>query len=594
MTMMTQITWAGNTITYTTSDELLLEPANSEAFGANIIDNKYENGIGTITFDGEVTSIGTSAFIWHTSLTSIEIPESVTSIEEGAFYYCTNLASLVIPSNVTSIGSQAFQTCLSLSSIVIPSSVSTIGNYAFTDCQTLSSIEIPSSVISIGERAFAGCTFMRKNFINNSNCTDPQNWGASLVDEITSEGLYITDNVVIRYVGNATSVTIPEGVIGIADHVFSNYYSLISVEIPSSVTSIGNDAFSGCSSLSSILIPERVTSIGGGAFANCTSLTSIEIPSSVNSIGENAFYDCVFFRENFINKSNCTDSNNWGATIVDQITSNGLYIRDNVVIKYEGDDTSVTIPEGVIGIADNVFAWSNLTSIEMSESVTSIGNAAFYGCFSLTSIVIPGGTIGNYAFADCPSLSSIEISKGVTEIAEKAFDDCVLLKENFKNYSDCTDPNNWGATIADQITPEGLIIDNNVVIKYRGTSSSVIIPKGITGIADKVFSGFSLTSVVIPASVTSIGDYAFQNCNYLKNIYVGENPPTISGYTFSGVYRYNCKLNVPAGCANVYQNSYWRGFSIEEENLDLDHDGCVDVSDITRMINYLMKQLNQE
>lgn len=88
MTMITQFMWAGNTITYTSSDGQVVTPFYGDVFGANIISNVYLNGVGTITFDGEVTTIGGSAFYWRRSLTSITIPSSVTSIGDYAFYEC--------------------------------------------------------------------------------------------------------------------------------------------------------------------------------------------------------------------------------------------------------------------------------------------------------------------------------------------------------------------------------------------------------------------------------------------------------------------------------------------------------------------------
>jgi hypothetical protein len=104
-----------------------------------------------------VISIGTLAFEFQTSLTSVTIPNSVTSIGDSAFYCCTSLTSVTIPNNVTNIADEAFESCWSLSSITIPDSVTSIAYGTFLYCYGLTNVTIPDSVTNIGFEAFSDC-----------------------------------------------------------------------------------------------------------------------------------------------------------------------------------------------------------------------------------------------------------------------------------------------------------------------------------------------------------------------------------------------------------------------------------------------------
>ena len=181
----------------------------------------------------------------------------------------------------------------------------------------------------------------------------------------------------------------------IENGTLKKYKGRSSVVIPYGVTSIGENAFHYCEKLTTITIPNSVTSIGNNAFRDCTGLTSITIPNSVTSIGGYAFKDCSKLQDIYI-----TDIAAWCNisglySLMGCGTSNkNLYLNNKLV-------TSLTISDGVTTITSYAFYnCSGLTSITIPESVTSIGYEAFYGCSSLTSVIIGNGVtnIGSSAF----------------------------------------------------------------------------------------------------------------------------------------------------------------------------------------------------
>ena len=135
-------------------------PSTTNAFDANVVSNTYDAAkeCWVIKFDGEVTSIGESAFEDCSSLTSVTIPDSVTSIGYSAFWNCSSLTSVTIPDSVTTIGDYAFEWCESLTSVTIGDSVTTIGERAFYGCSSLISLTIGNGVTTIGSYAFYDCS----------------------------------------------------------------------------------------------------------------------------------------------------------------------------------------------------------------------------------------------------------------------------------------------------------------------------------------------------------------------------------------------------------------------------------------------------
>ena len=137
-----------NEIWYRSIDKNIVNPNKSDVFGAGIVSNVYENGVGIITFDGDVTSIGNQAFDHCTSLSSITIPNSVISIGGSAFNSCSGLTSVTIGNSVTSIGSGAFNSCSGLTSITsLNTTPPTLGNSSTLPYHKTYTIYVPSESV---------------------------------------------------------------------------------------------------------------------------------------------------------------------------------------------------------------------------------------------------------------------------------------------------------------------------------------------------------------------------------------------------------------------------------------------------------------
>lgn len=104
--------------------------------------------------------------------------------------------------------------------------------------------------------------------------------------------LIVIDNSVVRYQGQDTKVIIPEGVINIEDHAFSQAYNVEEVVLPHSLRTIKENAFLNCSNLKEIVFPQQLSKIMRFAFGRCSSLTHVQIPQYVVSIGPWAFCGC--------------------------------------------------------------------------------------------------------------------------------------------------------------------------------------------------------------------------------------------------------------------------------------------------------------
>ena len=337
------------------------------------------------TLDGKtVTSIGDEAFSGCRALTSIELPDSVTSMGVNLFAGCESLKNIQVsleqpvfavidgvlfnkaekslicypagkqeeayevPQGIQQIKFGAFAGCRFLTTIELPDSVTSIGDGAFAECSALTNIELPDGLTSIGEYAFLGCSAL-------------------------------------------TSIELPDSVTSIGDKAFWGCSALTSIELPDSVTSIGDKAFWGCSALTSIELPDSVTSIGDSAFLGCSALTNIELPDSVTSMGVNPFEGCMSLKNIQVSQEQPVFA------VIDGVLFNKAE-KSLICYPTGKQEEAYEVPQGIQQIKFDAFAGCRfLTTIELPDSVTSIGDRAFEKCDNLTMTVQRDSYAARYA-----------------------------------------------------------------------------------------------------------------------------------------------------------------------------------------------------
>ena len=315
-----------------------------------------------------------------------------------------DLTEVVIEDGVTEIGKDVFKGCVGLTNVTIPDSVKKIGTWSFYMCKGLKNVDIPANM-EIGDSSFR----------------------RSGLEQVTVSG---------GSVGN---------------YAFHRSEDLKKITV--NCETIGEEAFSGCDYLTDITLGENVKTLGDKAFYTCDALERVEIPSTVTDIGEKTFYSCPALKEAIIRAGtvkagtfyNCRAlttlviSDN--ATLDASFTVGNTYAKETLeTVKIERGEigisafkscpnlTTVELGNGVTSVGDNAFSkCTALKSINIGDGVTSIGKNAFNGCTALTNANIGSGAIGESAFNGCTKLANVTLGNGVTSIGRNAFLRCTAL-----------------------------------------------------------------------------------------------------------------------------------------------------------------------
>lgn len=453
----------------------------------------------TVTLRSSCSIIAPRAFYNCSALETVEIGGGVTTIAKDAFGGCAKLSTIrvnaanatfkndsglvynkagdelfAVPGaiagriqllDVTEIADDMFRGCSAITELVLPDTLTTIGKGALAETENLATLNFPASLSEVGQGALEG-----------------NKW---YVDQ--ADGLVYTASVLYCFKGEVTDgqVTVKDGTVGIAPGAFLDK-QITSLTLPTTVTNIGENALKGCpieeltvpfvgsgsaeipylgylfgspsaaesgqyvpATLTKVTVLDGCTELGAGAFTGCRSVAELTLPSSIVTVAVDCLKDTAWVKNHeagviyagrvaygysapSLSYQEMMDKIAAGEDI--ENTYDIVLRADTVAINaYAFSDApirSIRLPDTVTEIGERAFYnCAALNTIRMSNNMEKLGVYCFYSCSALKEIYIPGTVteIPDNAFNGCRGMTTVILSSGLTYVGEKAFNSCETL-----------------------------------------------------------------------------------------------------------------------------------------------------------------------
>lgn len=362
----------------------------STAFGAC-------SALKSVAMSNSVKYIGDYAFSDCMNLERISLSKSLQTIGDSAFLNCRKITDLSIPESTTDIGYRAFSGCVELSKIELGQNVSTLGSLAFQCCFKLESVKLPDQLKELQARTFDECIQLKTVFIGEKtslidfdaflycdnlteiNVSDSNRFYSSkdgvVFNQSKSELFYALRTITGTY-------EIPDETIRVGERAFYECKNLEAITGGANVLEIENKAFSYCSNLTCRSLFPKLTKTAYDAFLGCPVCKKVSIPASVTQLTEKEVEYCRDMDEIYVvdgNSSYCA---------IDGI----LYNKNQTVVilcPTGWSKTTYKTPDTVKVIAEDSFMSDYLTTVELSEGVTTVKTGAFFECPYLDTVTLP-------------------------------------------------------------------------------------------------------------------------------------------------------------------------------------------------------------
>lgn len=262
-----------------------------------------------VVLDNDMTEICSYAFCYYFDLQTITIPESLKIVGSSAFYYCESLTTVNIPSiekwalmdfkdatatpMFESSNAKLYVDGVEVGGAITingNSSSTKIGSGAFYNIKTITSVTIGDNITDVGLSAFNGCSALKEIHISSIEKWAQINFEENIFRYTPDAKLYING---VEFVGGDIVINGSETFTKIGDYAFSGMNNITTVTINGQIKEIGSYSFRECTNLQSVTFGDNIETIGESSFSNCSNLQTVIIGENMNTVCYNAFGSCL-------------------------------------------------------------------------------------------------------------------------------------------------------------------------------------------------------------------------------------------------------------------------------------------------------------